>query len=52
MEAAVDIWDVGIRRALNAGQGISYVNDETGEPRLLLQDAKAIFGLFLGQDSF
>ncbi|CAL6085074.1 Conserved_hypothetical protein [Hexamita inflata] len=52
LQITVDIWNTAIRRSLNEQKVMSFDYAEVGEPRLLLQDAKAIAAMYLGMDSF
>ncbi|KAH0575439.1 hypothetical protein SS50377_23072 [Spironucleus salmonicida] len=51
VQFSVDVWDTMIRRAINTNTQLLYDFCEIGEPRLLLQDAKAISSLYVGTAS-
>lgn len=52
LQTCVDIWATAIRRAYNDNASIDFDFTEIGEPRLLLQDAKAIGSIYVGMDCF
>ena len=51
MTFCVDIWDTIIRRRMNDGLKLDYDFSKIGDARLLLQDAKAIYSMYIGTAS-
>lgn len=52
LNLCVDIWSQTIRRQFNALEKLPIESALISEPKLLLEDAKAVAQMYLGQDSY